>query len=72
MIPRVLHYCWYGRGEYPAVMRMCLDSWRKYCPDYEILEWNEDNMTGTFLHTPERADIPENIKEQLIVELYSK
>ncbi|MCQ2179222.1 MAG: hypothetical protein MJY91_03855 [Bacteroidales bacterium] len=43
MIPRVLHYCWYGRGEYPAVMRMCLDSWRKYCPDYEILEWNEDN-----------------------------
>ncbi len=39
---------------------------------YPWLEWNEDNMTGTFLHTPERADIPENIKEQLIVELYSK
>ncbi len=39
---------------------------------YPWLEWNEANMAGTFLHVPERADIPENIKEQLIVELYSK
>lgn len=39
---------------------------------YPWLEWNEANMAGTFLHIPERADIPENIKEQLIVELYSK
>ncbi len=39
---------------------------------YPWLEWNETSMSGTFLHTPERADIPENIKEQLIVELYSK
>lgn len=39
---------------------------------YPWIEWNESNMAGTFLHIPERADIPENIKEQLIVELYSK
>ena len=39
---------------------------------YPWIEWNEDKMQGTFLHFPERADIPENIKEQLIVELYSK
>ncbi len=39
---------------------------------YPWIEWNEANMAGTFLHIPERADIPENIKEQLIVELYSK
>ncbi|MFI3296050.1 MAG: 30S ribosomal protein S4 [bacterium] len=39
---------------------------------YPWLEWNETSMSGTFLHIPERADIPENIKEQLIVELYSK
>ena len=39
---------------------------------YAWLEWDEANMAGTYLHTPERADIPENIKEQLIVELYSK
>ncbi len=39
---------------------------------YPWIEWDQASMTGKFLHIPERADIPENIKEQLIVELYSK
>lgn len=39
---------------------------------FSWLEWNSSEMKGTFLNYPERADIPENIKEQLIVELYSK
>ena len=39
---------------------------------YAWLEWNAESMTGKFLQKPEREDIPENIKEQLIVELYSK
>jgi small subunit ribosomal protein S4 len=39
---------------------------------YSWLEWDANSMTGKFLHVPERNDIPENIKEQLIVELYSK
>jgi len=39
---------------------------------YPWIEWDSATMTGKFLHLPERADIPENIKEQLIVELYSK
>ena len=39
---------------------------------YPWIEWNASSMSGTFLHLPEREDIPENIKEQLIVELYSK
>lgn len=39
---------------------------------YSWLEWNKDQMAGKFLNSPERSDIPENIKEQLIVELYSK
>lgn len=39
---------------------------------YPWLEWDKASMTGKFLHIPEREDIPENIKEQLIVELYSK
>jgi len=39
---------------------------------YPWIEWNDSFMGGTFLHIPEREDIPENIKEQLIVELYSK
>ena len=39
---------------------------------YPWIEWDQTSMTGKYLHIPERADIPENIKEQLIVELYSK
>lgn len=39
---------------------------------YPWIEWNATSMSGTYLHIPEREDIPENIKEQLIVELYSK
>ena len=39
---------------------------------YPWIEWDDNTKSGKFLHMPERADIPENIKEQLIVELYSK
>ena len=44
MIPKVIHYCWFGRGELPDLAKMCIASWRKYMPDYEIIEWNEDNF----------------------------
>lgn len=44
MIPKVIHYCWFGRGEKPKLFKKCLKSWKKYCPDYEIIEWNEDNF----------------------------
>ena len=44
MIPKVIHYCWFGRNELPATAKKCIDSWKKYCPDYEIIEWNEDNF----------------------------
>ncbi len=42
-IPKVIHYCWFGRGQMPERNRQCIESWKKYCPDYEIVEWNEDN-----------------------------
>ena len=44
MIPKVIHYCWFGRGEKPKLAKKCIASWKKYCPDYEIIEWNEDNF----------------------------
>ena len=44
MIPKVIHYCWFGRGELPDLAKKCIESWKKYCPDYEIKEWNEDNF----------------------------
>ena len=44
MIPKVIHYCWFGKGEYPEVFQKCKDSWKKYCSDYQIIEWNESNF----------------------------
>jgi mannosyltransferase OCH1-like enzyme len=44
MIPKVIHYCWFGKGELTPLLQKCISSWRKYCPDYEIIEWNESNF----------------------------
>ena len=44
MIPKVIHYCWFGRGQMPQLALKCIESWKKYLPDYEIKEWNEDNF----------------------------
>ena len=44
MIPKVIHYCWFGRGEMPKLAIKCIESWKKYCPDYELKLWNEDNF----------------------------
>lgn len=44
MIPKIIHYCWFGRGSMPSSAYKCIDSWRKFFPDYEIKLWNEDNF----------------------------
>lgn len=44
MIPKKIHYCWFGRREKPKLAQKCIASWGKFCPDYEIIEWNEDNF----------------------------
>ena len=44
MIPKKIHYCWFGRNPKPKLAEKCITSWKKYCPDYEIIEWNEDNF----------------------------
>lgn len=44
MIPKIIHYCWFGRGPMPKVVTWCIESWKRKCPDYEIKLWNEDNF----------------------------
>ncbi len=44
MIPKVIHYCWFGRNPLPGSVGKCIASWRRFLPDYEIKEWNEDNF----------------------------
>lgn len=44
MIPKQIHYCWFGGNPLPKSAIKCIDSWRKFFPDYEIKEWNESNF----------------------------
>lgn len=44
MIPKIIHYCWFGRGPKPELILRCIESWKRFCPEYEIMEWNEDNF----------------------------
>lgn len=44
MIPKTIHYCWFGRNPLPESAKRCIDSWRKFFPDYEIKQWDEDNF----------------------------
>lgn len=43
-IPKIIHYCWFGGNQLTPLAKKCIDSWKKYCPSYEIIEWNEKNF----------------------------
>lgn len=44
MIPKVIHYCWFGGKPLSDDAKKCIESWKKFCPDYKIVEWNETNF----------------------------
>ena len=44
MIPKKIHYCWFGGNPKPKLAEKCITSWEKYCPGWEIIEWNESNF----------------------------
>lgn len=44
MIPKIIHYCWFGENPLPISALRCIESWKKYLPNYEIKEWNETNF----------------------------
>lgn len=44
MIPKIIHYCWFGGKPLPELAQKCISSWKKYCPDYEMKLWNENNF----------------------------
>lgn len=43
MIPKIIHYCWFGGKELPDLAKKCITSWKNFCPDYEIIRWDESN-----------------------------
>ena len=43
-IPKIIHYCWFGKNPLPPSVKKCIASWEKKCPDYEIIRWDETNF----------------------------
>ena len=43
-IPKIIHYCWFGQTPLPEKAQCCIASWKKFCPGYEIMEWNEHQL----------------------------
>lgn len=58
MIDKKIFYCWFGHGEMSDLNKKCIESWKKYCPDYEIIEINEDNYD--IFRTPYSAEAYEH------------
>ena len=44
MIPKIIHYCWFGNNEKSELAKLCIESWHRYCPEYIFIEWNESNF----------------------------
>ena len=55
MIPKIIHYCWFGGNPLPESAKKCIASWRKFLPDYEIKEWNEDNFDVNIIPYTQQA-----------------
>ena len=44
MIPKIIHYCWFGKSPLPELAFECIESWKKFCPEYEVIRWDESNF----------------------------
>ena len=57
MIPKKIHYCWFGRGPMPELAQKCIESWHRFMPDWEYVLWNEDNFDiSMYPYTKEAYD----------------
>lgn len=55
MIPKIIHYCWFGGKPLPRLALKCIESWRKYFPDYQIIQWDESNFDVNSIKYTEQA-----------------
>ncbi|MFD2036374.1 glycosyltransferase [Belliella marina] len=54
-IPKIIHYCWFGKGEMSSLEKRCIASWKKYCPDFQIKLWNEVNFDVNYCEFTKEA-----------------
>lgn len=57
MIPKVVHYCWFGGNQLPDDAKKCIESWRKFFPEYEIKEWNATNKEKSEIYRKDKSNL---------------
>lgn len=58
MIPKIIHYCWFGKKKIPHQLKKYMRTWKKFCPDYKIICWNESNYDiNKIVYTKEAAEL---------------
>lgn len=58
MIPKIINYCWFGGSKLPSYVEKCIETWQKYCPEYEIVRWDESNFDiNMFEYTKEAYEL---------------
>lgn len=55
MIPKIIHFIWFGGNPFPEKVQYCIESWKKYLPDYQFMLWNEEAFDVTTLPFTEQA-----------------
>lgn len=60
MIPKIIHYYWFGGNPLPESAKKCIAYWRKFLPDYEIKEWNESNFDVNKISYTKEAELAKN------------
>ena len=63
MIPKIIHYCWFGKSEMPELVVKCIESWKNHLPNYEMRLWSEDNF--------DIASAPQYVKEAYAAKKYA-
>lgn len=72
MIPKIIHYCWFGKNPKNKRIEKCMRSWKLKCPDYEFMEWNEDNFNvDDFLYVREAYNLKKWAYVSDVVRLYA-
>lgn len=72
MIPKIIHYCWFGGNPKPELAQKCMKSWAQYCPDYRVMEWNEECFdVSSFLYTKQAYEAKKWAFVTDVVRLYA-
>lgn len=72
MIPKIIHYCWFGQKPLPKLATKCIASWHKFLPDYQIIQWNKSNFDiNSFAYTAQAAEAKKWAFVTDVVRLYA-